>query len=404
MSRRLRAWVEAPAGRRRVWSVVYEAPGGPGRRRIAVQGEVDAGRLLPIVRAALQGGYDPFPVAVEEQEPPPLLEMAHAWLDDLERARRPATVRRHKHTLAMFLDYLCARRGVGEAELRGSDVSTEAMRGYWTWLATPGTGATPRSKPRALATCRKAMETVQLFSRWASKDERFRDFIHEPAEIPLPPRRPPRQYAPTWDEMAAVVLALRTEWMQRAAVLMYFTGLRVGLQVMQLRWATDVDLVAGVIRIQRPELCKTENEAGLQRVLPLAPQLRRILTAWEARDGGPEAVRGRYVVRRAPVVALEEAGTRVFRGRDMRRAWERALGGVPAGCSNPSHAFRHGFAHGLLAAGVPAEVVSYILGHRAQSLALSTYDDAARRHADAVLAAFQQIPEVPAFETDLRDA
>ena len=397
---RARAWKERPRGKRRSWSVVYERPeaDGGGRVRRAAPTEQAAEIMLLRVKASLLEGVDPYPPGTPSlRGAPGLVEMAHAWLDDLERARKESTVERHKHSLVLFLTFLEERTGRDEGALRGSDVTTDAMRAYWEWLGTPGTGTLGRSVPRALGTKRKAMETAYLFARWASKDERFRDLGREPAQVPLPPRRGPAQYAPTWEQMAKVVQAMRTPWMRRAGVLMYYTGLRVNLQVMQLQWGVDVDLDAGVIRIARPELCKTEHEARLARELPISDGLAEELRGWAAQDGGDgdapwRGLRGEYVIR------LDEAGRgrkkkeRELRGRDTKRAWIRALGSWPEGWTRPNHAFRHGFVHGLRMAGVDRDLVTYMVGQKSPYLVETGYSDLRERYREQMVEAVGKAP------------
>ena len=391
-----RAWKERPSGARKSWSVVWMRPDGRRARR-AAKTEHAAQILLHKVKAALMEGRDPFPPGTPRRREPGLEDMAHYWLDDMERGRKESTVERHRNSLVLLLTFLEEQTGRSQARLVGEDITTEAMRDYWEWLSQTGTGALGRSIPREVSTKRKAMETAYLFARWAARDERFRDTVREPAQVPLPPRQPPKQYAPTWEQMAACVRAMGTPWMRRAGVLMYYTGLRINLQVMQLQWGVDVDLDAGVIRIARPELCKTSNEERLARALPIAEGLVEPLRAWAEEDAGGgdepwERLRGEFVV------TLDQAGRgrrkrdRELRGRDTKRAWVRALGEWPEGWASPNMAFRHGFNAGLRKLGVDKELRTYMLGHKSPYLVESAYDELAERYREPMRGACGLIP------------
>ena len=144
MTRRLRVWKERPTAQRASWSVVYERPGG-GRGRRTVKDAASALRLVREIRRYLDEEEDPFPRTQLAHAPePPLIDMAHAWLDDLERARKTATVLRHQNSLLLLVQFLEERTGRPEANLRGADITTSALREYVDWLATPGTGRSRR--------------------------------------------------------------------------------------------------------------------------------------------------------------------------------------------------------------------------------------------------------------------
>lgn len=388
MSRRLRVWTEKPSAHRAKWSVVYERPGG-GRGRRTVGDVAEASRIKERIRSSLAEGRDPFPREEPGSEPesalePPLEAMAHAWLDDLERARKRSTVDRHRNSLLLLLQFLEERTGRAEERLRGSDLTTSALREYRDWLARPRTGRLNRAMGRKPATIKKAFETVRLFSSWASRDERFREFIKEPASIPLPPNDETRTEAPTWEEMQKAIAAAREEYMRRAMVVMYYTGLRVDLQVMALRWS-DVDLEAKQLNIKRAELCKSVYERKIARSVPIAPGLLEELQRWRQEATDSDA---------AFVISLERSrkSERRLRGRDTKRAWVRALGRWPQEWKNPNHCFRGGYITGLRRFGVDLEIVSYLVGQKSPFMAASAYTDLEIVHGEAAREAVGLIP------------
>ena len=388
MTQKLRVWKERPNAQRRSWSVVYERPGG-GRGRRTVEDAAAALRLLREVRLSLDGGEDPFPPDVPSRpQEQPLVEIAHAWLDDLERARKSSTVSRHQHSLLLLLQFLEEHTGRPEDRLRGSDITTSALREYVRWLARPGTGRTRRSAGRRPGTIKKAMETARLFSSWASRDERFRDYVREPARFPLPPADDSRAGAPSWEQMQQAIVATDLEYLRRAMIVMYFTGLRINLQVMWLTWQ-DVDLKERLIRIRRPELCKSVYERKIARSIPVAPQLATFLQSWRDDEGLQQTD---WVIPLAG--SRENKASREIRGRDTKRAWIRALGEWPSDWKQPNHCFRHGFVTGLRRLGTDPEVVSYLVGQKSPFLASSTYTDLEVVHGEAMVEAVGRIPKV----------
>jgi integrase len=389
MTRRLRVWKERPTAQRASWSVVYERPGG-GRGRRTVKDAASALRLVREIRRYLDDEEDPVPRTQLAHAPePPLTDMAHAWLDDLERARKTATVLRHQNSLLLLVQFLEERTGRPEANLRGADITTSALREYVDWLATPGTGRSRRKTGRRPGTIKKALETARLFAAWASRDDRFRDFIREPALLPLPPGDESRAEAPTWEQMGAAIAAANLEYLRRAMVVMYFTGLRVNLQVMQLRWS-DVCLQDGLITIRRPELCKSAYERKIARTIPTSPQLLSALKRWHRDD---KARPDDYVI--ALTGSGKNTSDREIRGRDTKRAWVRALGEWPTEWKLPNHCFRRGFVTGLRRLGVDQEVISYLAGQKSPFLVSSTYTDLQVLHGAAMRAAVGKIPELP---------
>jgi integrase len=140
-----------------------------------------------------------------------------------------------------------------------------------------------------------------------------------------------------------------------------YAGLRRG-ELLALRW-DDVDLAAGVIRVERSYDAKEhvvvepKTSAG-RRTVPIVGVLRDILAehrAATADDGG-------LVFGPSPIRPLDPAAA----WRRAHRAWQRAgLAGIGL------HEARHTFASTLIAAGVNAKAISTFMGHASIQ---TTYD------------------------------
>jgi integrase len=140
-----------------------------------------------------------------------------------------------------------------------------------------------------------------------------------------------------------------------------YAGLRRG-ELMALRW-DDVDLAAGVIRVERSYDEKggveiePKSRAG-RRAVPIVGALRDILVAYKA---GQDNHRG--------LVFGSSASTPFVASnlwRRAQRAWERAHL-APIGL----HEARHTFASVLIAAGVNAKAITTYMGHASIQ---TTYD------------------------------
>ena len=123
---------------------------------------------------------------------------------------------------------------------------------------------------------------------------------------------------------------------------------------MELKWSDfSLDHTAGPILTIRGEMGKTKHERS-GRVVPISPHLAEEMRTWEQTDG--------WVI----VSARSRNGPRerVFRARDLGRAWARA--GVREGVwqGRPAHCFRKGFITGLKRKGADTEAVEQLVGHK----------------------------------------
>jgi integrase len=208
------------------------------------------------------------------------------------------------------------------------------------------------------STIRNALMPLRVIYRRAVEDG---DVAVNPCtNLRLPAVRGRRERIASPEEAQRLLAALpdrdRPVW---AAAL--YAGLRRG-ELMALRWE-DVDLVAGVIRVERSYDDKgrveiePKSRAG-RRAVPIVGALRDVLIEHKARQG-----------RDAGLVFGSSAETPFVPSNLWRRAqhaWRRA-GLEPIGL----HEARHTFASVLIAAGVNAKAITTYMGHASIQ---TTYD------------------------------
>ena len=157
--------------------------------------------------------------------------------------------------------------------------------------------------------------------------------------------------------IAALAVADRALW----ATAMY-AGLRLG-ELRALQWA-DVDLTAGVMRVQRSWDVKEgviapKSHAGVRRV-PITTVLRELLIEQRIRQEPGHA----HVFSRSngrpfnPTSISQRAG----------RAW--AVAGL---ATITLHECRHSFASFMIAAGVNAKALSTYMGHASVTITFDRY-------------------------------
>lgn len=208
------------------------------------------------------------------------------------------------------------------------------------------------------STIRNALMPLRVIYRRAVEDG---DVAVNPcANLRLPAVRRRRERIATPEEAQRLLVALSERDRPVWAIALY-AGLRRG-ELMALRWK-DVDLAAGVIRVERSydEKGRVEIEpksrAG-RRTVPIVGALRDVLVDHKARQGrGTGLVFGSSA--ETPFVPSNL-------WRRAQRAWKRA-GLEPIGL----HEGRHTFASVLIAAGVNAKAITTYMGHTSIQ---TTYD------------------------------
>jgi integrase len=208
------------------------------------------------------------------------------------------------------------------------------------------------------STIRNALMPLRVIYRRALEDG---DVAVNPCtHLRLPAVRGRRERIASPEEAQLLLAALpehdRPIW---AAAL--FAGLRRG-ELMALRWE-DVDLAAGVIRVERSYDDKgrveiePKSRAG-QRTIPIVGALRDVLVEHKARQGGDTGL----VFGSSAETPFQPSNL----WRRAQRAWKRA-GVAPIGL----HEARHTFASVLIAAGVNAKAITTYMGHASIQ---TTYD------------------------------
>jgi integrase len=152
-----------------------------------------------------------------------------------------------------------------------------------------------------------------------------------------------------------------------------YAGLRRG-ELQGLRWS-DVDLDARLIRVRQAysqvaaSFGPPKTAAG-RREVPIAEALAPFLAGHRERSGAD--AEGLVFARASLAGTVRGNATAPFSdqtvGRRAAAAWQRA-GLEPLGM----HEARHAFASSLLAAGVPMQVVSKLMGHTTIQVTLDLY-------------------------------
>lgn len=360
-------------------------------------------RQIVVAQTAGKDWLPPDEQAVIEREPT-VGEVLRRWLtgwveaDELARAqgRSPKTLQAYKNHLKLFIRFLEQSEGRGVAVVPASRVGTSTLVAYHRWLLTPGTSRT-MSRPRQPGTAYKAVCVATQPFNWAAKTDPFRGRVF-PLAVPDEIRRQkparPRFEVPTFAQGAAAVRAARG-WVRRPLTLMYYTGLRVDSQVMQLEWRhfnllrdeAHLDLV--------PHLGKSKSERSGRRV-PISDHLRHTLRQWATEDGvdlrkPPTLGEAKYVVQITTYGRRRRKKARELRGRDVKRVWVRA-GEWDDAFGQPSHSFRKMLKEGLLYLGAEPLAVNRLVGHKVDTSTGLAYARPERWLKDKMRGAVDMIP------------
>jgi integrase len=210
---------------------------------------------------------------------------------------------------------------------------------------------------RAPSTIRNALMPLRVIYRRALEDG---DVAVNPCTgLRLPANRGRRDRIVSPDEAAALLAELSEDDRVLWSLALY-AGLRRG-ELMALRWE-DVDLAAGVIRVERSWDDKAQvfvepKSRAARRRVPIPAVLRGVLVERKMR------VRGELVLPRADGRLPFDATAVAERSR---RAWHCA-GLDPI----TLHEARHTFASLMIAAGVNARALATYMGHASVT---TTYD------------------------------
>jgi integrase len=360
----------------------------------------------------------------------PTLAAAKSWRADASSALRRGTLRAPTSTtLRDAAEALLAGMRDGSIRNRSGDAyKPSAIRGYEQALrdrVVPELGSAKlcdirRADLQDLAdrllaggadpsTIRNTLMPVRVIYRRATG--RGDIAVNPTTGLELPAVRGKRDRIASPREAAELLDALpeqdRTVW----ATAMY-AGLRRG-ELLALRW-DDVDLAAGVIRVERswdPKagvIVEPKTRAGL-RVVPIATVLRSHLLEHRLRSGRSEGlVFGRTVETPANDSTLIDRAAAAWRRASRERATLQLEGDLKrpptaeeleellaSAALEPIslHECRHTFASLMIAAGVNAKALSTYMGHASITITLDRYghlfpgnEDEAAQLLDAYLA------------------
>lgn len=183
--------------------------------------------------------------------------------------------------------------------------------------------------------------------------------------------RPPRREMPSPEEIGRLLAAASGARWGPLVMLALATGMRLG-ELLGLRWG-DVDLGAGVIRVQRQvvylqgQLMEGPTKAGSARTVPLGRWARSALERqrelWRQEVGRDPRPEERVFIGRRGAEATPHMAQAAFRRTVKDAGLERLR----------LHDLRHLAASLMLGQGASVRAVAEVLGHRAPSITLDVY-------------------------------
>ncbi|MBA3551675.1 MAG: site-specific integrase [Actinobacteria bacterium] len=205
---------------------------------------------------------------------------------------------------------------------------------------------------------------------------RWGRLARSPADQATPPRRRPVEMK-TWraEELGTFLGHVREDRLSAAWLLLATTGMRRG-ELLGLRWE-DVDLEAGRAAIRRTWIvvdghaeASTPKTAKGRRTVPLAAETVAALKAHRVSQLEERVALGPGYQDSGLVFCREDGAP--LHPDSLSQAFERrtAAAGLPR---IRLHDVRHSYATVALRAGIPAKVVSEILGHANIGITLDTY-------------------------------
>ena len=144
------------------------------------------------------------------------------------------------------------------------------------------------------------------------------------------------------------------------------TGCRPG-EALALRWE-DIDLNGRAVHIARTVtvdhagvvVVGEETKTRRARKVSIDDHLASVLSAWRAALSGSSLV---MAAPSAPLFASTTAASGVVSQSRLRKSFAAAVARVGADPRCTPHSIRHWFVSSLVAAGVPAQVISATTGH-----------------------------------------
>jgi len=302
-----------------VWWVSYIVNGRQKRESSKSRNRKDAEKLLTLRKAAVWEGRLRLP-----RSNPPKIE--NSAKDFLETVLHPLTKHRYKTSITSLDAYF---RGS-----RVSQISSDWIEQYKADRLKEGVGP---------ATVNRDLMVLRLMLKRAER-QRFiaRNPFHE-VEF-LDERRARRQAQILTLDEEKKLLAVASTLLRPIILLQVDAGLRVGKEVLPLKW-TDLDLLNNQVFVR-----DSKTMAG-RRSIPLTERLRAELSSWR-RLTGPDY--SEYI--------FPYELDRSKHLQKIPKTWKRAL--KEAGISyRRIYDLRATFASRMNAAGVPEVFVEQFLGH-----------------------------------------
>jgi integrase/recombinase XerC len=299
----------------------------------------------------------------DRSEPRSLEILVREFLDylRLNRSASEHTVRAYDGDLSQFVAFLAGSRGVKRATLRGSDVTTTAMRDFLAELHRRG---------NSRASAARRVSVLRTFARYLRREHVIED---DPAALVGTPRLdkkvPPHL---SENEVARLLQTPDTESplgrRDRAILeLFYASGLRlselVGLDL------DDVDLGGRMVRVlgkgRKERLVPFNRSAGSALRAYLADR-EALVSAAPAGDStvrrtGPRVPRQGRADRRNPLFVNYRGGR--LTARSVHRLVRRYVALCSTRYGISPHALRHSFATHLLQRGADLRAIQELLGH-----------------------------------------
>ena len=171
----------------------------------------------------------------------------------------------------------------------------------------------------------------------------------------------------------------------RACLIMRFTGLRVS-QAACLTWGDMIDDLDGrgpALHI-RPANSKTRAEAALDRRIPVAPGLHKLLLSWRMADGRP----GDSTIVVGPGMPRDPHTT-------VSGAWERSGVEPRKWKGRPDHTIRRAVITYLAEQGVVEPAIDWYVGHAPRSMNSRHYTSQSMAWWTLLVPPLQGLPDLP---------
>jgi integrase len=285
-------------------------------------------------------------VEPEPTSPTTFLEIAHAWLDEVRRTRRPKTAQSYEIAVSKLLDVI--------PDLATRPLTRADLVAFRDWRASQVSVISANRDVKAIKACLAWAEIAGLG--------------HPPAEtrrllLPPPPRR---DQTLTPDQVDRLLEAAQFDLPVLVVLrVCAATGFRLG-EALSLTWA-DVDPQSGAISVTPKPWWRPKTRAAVRTVY--APELVTWLTEFRStlRHRRPTD----RVCQQDPTTG--KAWTTTIHVRLQKVAARAGLAGV-----RPTHALRHTLASDLVQSGAPIHVAQKLLGHSSPTVTLGVYAHAQR--------------------------